>query len=126
MWLQGLKGTLEALEEKIPFTSLYLTDRATVWGNLTDIFADSTAWTYCKVGKRHHNDRKGYLSLYDHFLGPNNVYHTESAAKKILHNKVYHGKQNNKTFERYVTIQKDHNTILENLKTMDTKVLMSP
>ena len=46
-------GTTEYLEANGPFTASYLTDRATVSANLTAIFADSTAWTHCKVNNRH-------------------------------------------------------------------------
>ena len=38
-------STTVTLEANIPFTESYLTDGTTVWVNLTDIFADSTAWT---------------------------------------------------------------------------------
>ena len=83
----GVVSTTVYLEASGPFTATYLTDRATVWA-LTDIFADSTAWTYCRVGKSQRNGSKGYLSLRDHYLRPNNVYHMESADKKILHSVV--------------------------------------
>ena len=46
-----------------------------------------------------------------------------SAGEKILQNVVYHGEQNNNTLERYVTIQKDQHTILENLEEHGYKVI---
>ena len=81
-----------------------MTDRDTVWEKLTSIFEDSTAWTYCKVGKRQINGRNGYLALRDNYLGTNNVDHIASEAENIIQNTVYHGERNNNTFERYVTI----------------------
>ena len=93
-----------------------MTDQATVWSNLTSIFAYSTDWTYFKVGNRQRNGRKGYLALRDHYLIPNNVDHMASAADKILQNAVYHGERKKKTFESYVVIQKEHHTIFENLE----------
>ena len=105
-------GTNAALEENVKFTASYLTDRATVWAKMNYIFVDSRAWTYCKVDKRQRNCRKGYLALRGQYLRPNNVDHMESAAKKILQNKVYHGGKNKNTFESYVTIQKEQHTIL--------------
>ena len=97
-------GTTAALEANGPFTTSYLTAWATVRVNLTAIFADSTDWEYCKVGKRQCNGRKGCLALRNHYLGPSNVDNMVSAAKIILQNSVYHGKQNNSSFDRYVMI----------------------
>ena len=77
-----------------------MTDRDTVWEKLTSIFEDSTAWTYCKVGKRQRNGRKGYLAVYDHYLLPNNVDHMASVADKTLQNPVYYGELKKNTFER--------------------------
>ena len=48
----GIVGTTTAFEANGPFIASYLTDIATVWGKLTSIFEDSTAWTCCKFGKR--------------------------------------------------------------------------
>ena len=80
----GTAGNTASLEENGPFITSYLTDWATVWGKSTATFSDSTTWKYCKVGKRQLNVRKGYLALYDHYLGPNNFDHMTSAAEKIL------------------------------------------
>ena len=87
----GTFGTTVDLEANDPFTASYLNDWDTDWGKLTVIFVYYTAWTYCMVGKRQRNDRKGYLALYDHFLGPNNVDNMASATENILQNTVYHG-----------------------------------
>ena len=94
-------GTTAALEANGPFTTSYLTAWATVRVKLTAIFADSTDWEYCKVGKRQCNGRKGCLAFLDHYLGQNIVYHMVSAAEKILQNALYHGEQNNNTSERF-------------------------
>ena len=112
----GIVGTNAALGANGPFTASYLAGRAAVWAKLTAICAYSTAWAHCKVGKSQHNGRKGYLSLRDPYLGPNNVDLMASASEKILQNAVYHGEQNNNTFERCVRIQKAQHTILENLE----------
>ena len=87
----GIIGTTAALESNGTFTASYLTDRATVRAKLSAIFEDSDAWTYFRVGRRQHNGRNGYLTLRDHYLGPNNADDMASAAEKILQNTVYHG-----------------------------------
>ena len=38
------------------------------------------------------------------------------AAANILQKSLYHGERKNNTFERYITIQKEQHTILENLE----------
>ena len=90
--------TIEAFEANGPFIESYLTDRATVWGKLTAIFTYSTAWKYCKISENQRNGRKGYLPMYYHHIGQNNVDHLASTAEKIRQNAVYHRKQKNNTF----------------------------
>ena len=119
--VEGTVGSTAALEANGPFTASYLTNQDKISGKMTGIFSDYTAWTYCKVGKGQHNDRKVYLALYNNFLVLNNVDHMESAAENMIQNSAYHGEQKNDTFERYVTIQKEQHTILEHLEDHDYK-----
>ena len=86
----GIVVTTAVLEANGPFIGSYMTDWATVWEDLTAIFADSTAWKYWNVCEIHHNGRKGYLALHDHYLRQNNVVHMASTADKIRQNAVYY------------------------------------
>ena len=96
-----------ALEANGPLTASYLTDWDTVWGKLTAIFADYTAWEYREVGKRQLNARKVSLAFYDKFLKLINYDHMLYVSENIIQNAVYHGERKNNTFERYVMIQKE-------------------
>ena len=100
----GTVGNTAALESNGHFIASYLNNWATVWLKLNDIFANSAAWTYYKVGKRQRNSRKVYRAFYDHYLGPHNVDHMAYLADKILQHAVYREDQNKNTFERYITI----------------------
>ena len=119
----GTVGNTTALEENGPFTESYLTGWYTVQGDLTAIFAYSNDWIYCKVGKRQRKGMKGYLSLYDQFLLPNNVDHMEYLSENSLQNAVYHREKNNNTFDKYVMIQKELHIILENLEQHGYKII---
>ena len=60
-------------EAVVPFTNLFITDRALIWDKMVAIFQVSNAWTYLKPAKKHHDGRMGYNLIYNHYLGPRNI-----------------------------------------------------
>ncbi|KAI2501827.1 hypothetical protein MHU86_12665 [Fragilaria crotonensis] len=56
-----------------------------------------------------------FLSLYQHFLGPNNVDNMATLAEDKLKNTVYNGEQRRWDFERYVNVHKQQHSIMEGL-----------
>ena len=63
---------------------------------------------------QHARDSQGaFLALHDHNLGPNNVDNMASLAEKKLAMMMYTGERRCWTFEKFVTLHKDHHSILE-------------
>ena len=60
-------------EAVVPFTNLFITDRALISDKMVAIFQVSNAWTYLKPAKKHHDGRMGYNLIYNHYLGPRNI-----------------------------------------------------
>ena len=56
------------------------------------------------------------MIIYNHYLGPINIYYMEDGAEKKISQYVYTGEKMNWTFEKYVTLHKEHHNILERLK----------
>ena len=67
-----------------PFTDLFTTDRALVWDKMDTILQGSDAWMYLKPSKKHHDGRMCYKLIYNHYLGPRNIYHMVDGAEKKL------------------------------------------
>ena len=102
-------------EEIGPFTNSFMTNRALIWYKMVAIFQVSDAWTYLNPSKNHCDGRLGFRLIYNHNLGPRNIYHMAAVAEKKLAQYSYTGKKKNWTFEKYATLHKEHHNILESL-----------
>ena len=109
-------GNVAELEANGPFVDSYMTDRTMAWDKIANIFQDHQAWTYAKSARRSRNARKGYLGIYDHYLGPNNVDHMASKAERCLQTTCYRGETKGWNFEKYVTLHKEQHHVLEGLE----------
>ena len=66
------------------FTDSFITNRALFWDNMVAIFQVSDAWTYLKLDNKHRYGRLGFRIIYNHYLGPSNIYHMVAGAEKKL------------------------------------------
>ena len=87
------------------------------------IFQTSQSWVYCKAGKKHRDDRLAYRSIYDRYLGPNNVDYLVSNAERRLATKLYHDQKRNWNFDKYITLKKDQHNIFWRLVEHGYKVI---
>ena len=58
-----------------PFTNWLITDRVLIWDKMVSIFQGSDAWTFLNPDKKHCDGRMGYKLIYNHYIGPSNIYH---------------------------------------------------
>ena len=98
-----------------PFTDSFISDRMALWRLGASLFKNTEAWPYYKVGKKNEDGRKGFRSVWNHYLGPNNVDHMASAAEKVLATASYHGEKKSWNFEKYATLHMEQHNILESL-----------
>ena len=78
-----------------PSTDSSITDRALIWYKIVAIFQGSNAWTYLNPAKKHRYGRLGYNLVYNHYLGPSNIYHKAAGAEKKLAQCNYTGGKRN-------------------------------
>ena len=86
-----------------PFTDSFITDRSMIWDKMVTIFQGSYAWMYPKPAKKHRDGRMGYRFIYNHYLGPSNIYHMADGGGKKLAQYTYTGEKRNCTSEKYDT-----------------------
>ena len=113
----GATGNATTLEANGPFTQSFITDRSEVWSKLAVIFGNSESWTYAKIARRTRDGRQCFRSVYNHYLGPNNIDHMASRAERKLRDSTYHGERRNWDFEKYVTTHKEQHHVLLSLET---------
>ena len=97
-------------------TVTFKTDMMKVWGMIYVIKRDLDYWNYFKSSQMTRDGRKAYCDLWDHFLGPDNVYNMASEAERLLVATHYFSERERFNFERYMKIQKDQHHILEVIK----------
>ena len=102
-------------EKDGPFTDTYLSDRMKLWRLGAGLFKNTEAWPYFKVGKKNEDGRKGFKSVWDHYLGPNNVDHMAASAEKLLASSSYQGEKKSWNFEKFATMHMEQHNILESL-----------
>ena len=98
-----------------PFIDYFITDRVLIWDKMAAIFQGSDTCTYLKPAKKHRDGRLGFRIIYNHYLGPRNIYHMAAGAEKKLAQCTY-TKKRNCTFDKYATLHKEQHNILESLK----------
>ena len=94
----------------------FIADRRKTWELLADLGRDDDCWTYLKPAQRSRNGRLAFWSLYNHYLGPNNVDNMSSAAEKQLTSMRYVGEKKRWNFEKYVRMMQDQFEVLNGLK----------
>ena len=95
-----------------PFTNSFITYRALIWEKMVAISQGLDAWTYLKPAKKHHNGIMGYKLIYNHYLGPSNIYRMAAGADKNIDQYTYTGKKRNWTLKKYSILNKEqHNTL---------------
>ena len=118
----GYDNPIDEMEARAPirdganFTATFLVDRRAVWDKLAALTRDHSCWTHVRVAQRTRDGRRGFLALYDFYLGPNNVGNAASAAEHKLDTTTYNGDKRRWTFEKYVAVHKEQHLILEGLK----------
>ena len=75
---------LKQHEKSGPFTEIYLSDRMRVWDLLSSMLGETDASAVIKPFKNNCNGRGAFLTLLDHYLGPNNVDHMATEMEKTL------------------------------------------
>ena len=80
---------------------MFIADRRKTWELLADLGRDDDCWTYLKPAQRSRNGRLAFWSLYNHYLGPNNVDNMSLAAEKQLTSMRYVGEKKRWNFEKY-------------------------
>ena len=113
----GATGDVPTLEANGPFTQSFITDRSEVWAKLAVIFGSAECWTYAKIARRSRDGRLCFRSVYNHYLGPNNIDHMASRAERRLRDSTYHAERRNWNFEKYVTTHKEQHHVLLSLET---------
>ena len=78
-------------EEIGPFTESFVTNRAFIWDKMVAIFQGLGAWTYLKRDKKHCDGRLLFRFIYNHYLGPRNIYNMAAGAYKKLSQCSYTG-----------------------------------
>ena len=108
--------TLEHHEKYGPFTDEYLFDRGKLFDLLTVVFASLPgALTIMKPYKKGRDGRGGWLALWNHYLGPNNVDNMASKAERVLATSVYHGQSSRYGIEQHILVHKGAHATLEGL-----------
>jgi hypothetical protein len=79
---------------------IYLINREKVWDIISKITRELSSWTYVKPAQRSRDGHLVFMSLYEHFLGPNNVDNYQ---------------QRQWDFERFVNVHKKQHSITEGL-----------
>ena len=61
-----------------PFTDSFIADRALIWEKMVAIFQRLDAWSYLEQAKKNYDGIMGYKIIYNHHLGPSNIYNIPS------------------------------------------------
>ena len=93
----------------------FIADRTIVWTAISTMARTSDWWTFVKKGQRTRDGRLSFLTVKNHYLGPNNVDHMAAEAEGKLQNLEYKGEFRNFNFEKFVQIQVDQHTITDSL-----------
>ena len=83
---------------------------------LAELTRGHECWTFIKPHVRARNGRAAYMAFKNRYLGPNNIGNMAETAEHKLINGTYRGEGRSLDFERYATLHKEQNTILEGLK----------
>ena len=107
--------TLIGHKKRGPFTEEYLLDRKRVWDLLSSLLGENNASAVIKPFKDKCDGRGAYLTVWNHYLGPNNLDHMANEAEKTLATSRYHAETKTFTFEKLVLMHLKAHSILESL-----------
>ena len=71
----------------------YITDRQRVWELISEIARHHECWMHVKAAQRTRDSRLAFRWLWDHYLGPNNIYNLENASELRLESISYSGER---------------------------------
>jgi len=66
---------------------------------------NTEAWTYAKKAQKNRDGWMTYQTLFNHYLGPNNVNNMADTAEKKLTQSTCSGEKKKWNFEKYVSTQ---------------------
>ena len=72
-------------------TDYFTTNIELIWDNMVAMFQVSDTCTYIKPAKKNCGGRRGFRIIYNHYLGPSNIDHTEDTTEKKLSQCNYTG-----------------------------------
>ena len=84
----------------------------TSWDNTATLFQDYNTQTYTEPVSKSRDGRQGYKGIYEHFSGPNDVYHMATKSEIYLQELSYQRQMRNCNFEKYVIMHKEQYQIL--------------
>jgi hypothetical protein len=84
--------------------------------HMYNICGKHSCFVYIKPALRTRNARDAYMLLFDHSLGPNNVGSMASEAETKLTSTLYKGEKKRFTWETFVRIHTEQNSVLNGLK----------
>ena len=67
-----------------PFNKSFINNRSLIWDNMVSIFQGTDAWKYLNPANKYSNGIMGYMLIYNHYLGPSNIYHMAAGAKNKI------------------------------------------
>jgi hypothetical protein len=94
----------------------FVNDRRKVWDIMSNICGKHSCFVFIKPALRTRNGRDDYMLLFDHFLRPNNVGNMASEAETKLTSTLYNGEKKRLTWETYVRIHTEQQSVLNVLK----------
>ena len=89
-----------ANDPRIP-TRTFKQDNKKVWEKLSQLCREETCWIYIKAHVKSQDGHAAYMSLKQHYLGPNNVNHMANKAENRIRSLSYTGEKHNWNFEKY-------------------------
>jgi hypothetical protein len=113
----GYKTVDQEMTARTPHTGMsHVDDRRKVWDIMSNICGKKSCFVYIKPALWTRNGRYAYMLLFDHFLGPNNVWNMASEVETKLTGTLYNGEKKRFTWETYVRIHTEQHSVLNGLK----------
>jgi hypothetical protein len=114
---EGYETVDQEMTATAPHMGRYVVnDRRKVWDIMSNICDKHSCFVYIKPALRTRNGRDAHILLFDHFIGPNNVGNMTSAADTKLTGTLYNREKKRFTWENYVRIHNEQNSVLNGLK----------
>ena len=104
-----------ANDPRIP-TRTFKQDNKKVWGKLSQLCREKTCSTYIKAYAKSQDGHAAYMTLKQHYLGPNNVNHMANKAENRIWSLSYTGEKCNWNFEKYTNELTSQFSIIEDLQ----------